>query len=509
MSVFDRDLFVLDLANNHFGDLNHAKLIINQISESSKDLNVQIAIKFQFRDLDSFIHPEFKERLDIKYVNRFLSTRLSRNEFRELNDLIKSLGLFTMATPFDEHSVDMLEELDIDIAKVASASADDYPLLRKIMTLKRPIIASTGGLRIQQIDKLVQILESSKNEFGVMHCVSIYPSPEEFLNLYQISQLRKRFPDIPIGWSTHEDPSNFMPVVIAKSQGASIFERHVGIATENYPLNKYSSTPSQIRSWILEMQKAECILGPENRLPPKELELETLRELKRGAFLYRDVVKGEYLTEADVFYAIPAGENAFLAGEVSFPIACKKDLAKNSPLLKGEFDVSEEKADSLDTVLLQVKSILNEARVVLNRESTLEISHHYGIDKFREFGCCTFTCINREYAKKVIILLPRQKHPLHFHKKKAEAFQLLWGDLEVEVNGIRHVMKVGDIRTVEVGEWHKFQSLNGACIEEISSHHFRDDSFYEDVNIASSVPEGRKTVIASWVEVLESIGMKS
>ena len=161
--------------------------------------------------------------------------------------------------------------------------------------------------------------------------------------------------------------------------------------------------------------------------------------------------------------------------------------------------------NSFTSVLLQIKSILNEANVVINRDSKLDISHHFGISRFREFGCCMFTCINREYAKKIIIMLPRQKHPLHYHKKKTESFQLLWGDLEIEVDGTRRTLQVGDITTVEVGQWHKFHSLNGACIEEISSHHFQDDSFYEDPEINSPFPELRKTSIESWDKKLDSI----
>ena len=289
MTYFEKDLFVLDLANNHFGDLGHAKRIIQELSVVTSDLNVRIAIKFQFRDLDTFIHPNFQERLDIKYVNRFLSTRLSDKDFYELAKITKSFGFISMATPFDENSVDLLENLDIEILKVASASADDYPLLKRISQTKKSIVASTGGLSLEEIDRLVQILESSKNNFAIMHCVSIYPSPDNSLHLSQISQLRKRYPRIPIGWSTHENPANLLPVVVAKAQGAQLFERHVGIKTNEYPLNSYSSSPEQVRDWIMAKLDADVILGPENRLPKPKEEVETLRELKRGIFLKRDI----------------------------------------------------------------------------------------------------------------------------------------------------------------------------------------------------------------------------
>ena len=233
MKNFSKNLFVLDLANNHFGDVQHAKRVITNMAHEIKSLDLQVAIKFQFRDLNTFIHPAFSTRTDIKYINRFKSTELSVEDFAELVTFAKAFGFKTISTPFDEPSVDLVRELDLDYVKVASASADDYPLLRKLTSLKQPIIASTGGLRLDQIDRLVSVLESSNNEFAIMHCVSIYPAPSNVLVLNQIKQLQNRYPHTPIGWSTHEDPSDLRPITIATSMGARIFERHIGEETKD------------------------------------------------------------------------------------------------------------------------------------------------------------------------------------------------------------------------------------------------------------------------------------
>ena len=82
-------LFVLDIANNHFGDMDHARLIIESFSEIAHEENVKVAIKFQYRNLESFIHPLYKDRRDIKYVDRFLSTALSDEQFLELASMVK------------------------------------------------------------------------------------------------------------------------------------------------------------------------------------------------------------------------------------------------------------------------------------------------------------------------------------------------------------------------------------------------------------------------------------
>jgi N-acetylneuraminate synthase len=109
--------------------------------------------------------------------------------------------------------------------------------------------------------------------------------------------------------------------------------------------------------------------------------------------------------------------------------------------------------------------------------------------------------INRKYCKKLIIQLPRQKHPYHFHKKKEETFQLLYGDLEVELDGTRIQPQVGDTILVKPGEWHKFHTLHGAIFEEISTTHYNDDSLYEDERIARLPREARKTVIPNWYAI--------
>ena len=106
--------------------------------------------------------------------------------------------------------------------------------------------------------------------------------------------------------------------------------------------------------------------------------------------------------------------------------------------------------------------------------------------------------MNRGYCKKLIALLPRQKHPYHYHKQKEETFHLLNGDLEVEIDGREVTLRPGDTVLVQPECWHKFQSLNGAIFEEISTTHYNNDSYYEDQRIARLPRELRKTELPNW-----------
>ena len=116
----------------------------------------------------------------------------------------------------------------------------------------------------------------------------------------------------------------------------------------------------------------------------------------------------------------------------------------------------------------------------LNSEFVVEYSHHYGISKFRDTGAVIINCINREYCKKLIVQLPQQAHPSHFHRRKEESFQVLHGTLHVNVGGMEKTLHPGEICLIQPGTWHSFWTETGCVFEEISTTHYNDDSYYKD-----------------------------
>ncbi len=492
------NLFIFDLANNHQGDIEHGTKIIESVGKIVNEHGYRATLKFQFRELDTFIHPDFKDRMDIKLVKRFSTTRLERKDFIQLRDAVKAQGMITMSTPFDETSVDMLRELDIDLIKVASCSAADRPLLEKIAEAKRPVIVSTAGLSLRQIDQTVALFRDRNVDFAIMHCVAIYPTPHDKLNLNQIDLLRERYPDIVIGFSTHEDQDNLTPIKIAYAKGARIFERHVAIKTDVHDVNKYSSQPHQITEWFKAYKETVESCGGENRPPASVEELESLASLKRGIFASKAIKKGKNISRDSVFFAMPLQENQ-ITSEYWMPnLVADRDYKKNESISSKISNANPSKEQLIYEIMLQVKGMFNGARISIGKGSEVQISHHYGIERFREFGAVIVDCVNRTYCKKLIILLPRQKHPYHFHKKKEETFQLLRGDLEVEVNGKRVKLEPGDTLLIKPNDWHKFHTLAGAIFEEISTTHYNDDSFYQDESIQNLPREERKTIIENW-----------
>jgi len=498
MSAHDIDLnelFIFDLANNHQGDMQHARHIISGVAAAAKKHDARGALKFQFRHLETFIHPEFRDRKDVKHIPRFIETGLPNESYRELTGFIREQGLLTMATPFDETSVDLLLELGIDIIKIASCSASDWPLLERVAASLRPVVVSTAGLNLNQIDALVQFFKEREVKFAVMHCVAIYPTPADQLNLNQISIFKNRYRGIPIGWSTHEDQDSTEPVQIAMAKGATLFERHVGDNTDQYELNKYSSTPAQVDRWIAAWRQAQAMCGSENRAPAPLSETESLRSLMRGVYANREIKQGETIAREDVFFAMPLQEEQLVSGQWRDDLVADRDYPARAPLHECLASYEPDSHQAVSQILEQAHGRFNEARIVIGDASGIELSHHYGIERFREFGCLIVDCVNRTYCKKLILLFPRQKHPYHFHKRKEETFQLLSGDLEVEIDGRIHSPKVGETLLIKPNAWHKFHTLHGAIFEEVSTTHYNDDSFYEDDRIAKLPREARKTII--------------
>ena len=475
-----QNLFVFDLANNHQGDIQHASKIIRELGSVVSKNNVKAAMKLQFRDLDTFIHENEIDNEENSNIKRFLSTKLDWDEYQILKDEISENDMITMCTPFDEKSVKKIIEMKFEIIKVASCSAKDWPLLEEISKSGLPTIISTGGLSLNDIDNIVSFFDHKGVDFALMHCISIYPTPSDEMQLGFLKTLKDRYPKVEIGWSTHEHPNDYDVIKIAYSIGAKIFERHVGLSNEKISLNKYSSTPRQIEEWIQSFFKTKSIIGSENKIV-SDNEIKSLSNLKRGIYFKNDLKKNQVIKENDIFFAIPYHESQFESGEWSKGLILKKDVVKNEPLIKELVDVKDKKPSQiLKKSIHLVKALLNEARVRLNPEFEAEFSHHMGVESFDKIGATIINCINREYCKKIIIQTPGQFHPTHYHKKKEETFHLLHGDLELTLDDITRKLTPGEICLVMPGVWHSFKTINGCVFEEISTTHFKNDSVYKD-----------------------------
>ena len=126
---FFEELFVLEMANNHWGKVERGLEIIADFSKIVRFNNIRATIKLQFRDVENFIHKDFVSRDDIRYIKKTRDTRMSKVDYAALVQAIRASGCIPSATPFDEASVDLCEELEIPLIKLASSDINDWFLI--------------------------------------------------------------------------------------------------------------------------------------------------------------------------------------------------------------------------------------------------------------------------------------------------------------------------------------------------------------------------------------------
>lgn len=339
-SVFE-DLFVLELANNHWGDIERGKKIISDFSRIIRFNNIKAAIKLQFRDVDRFIHKDFKDRDDIRYISKTIKTKMSYDDYGILVEAVKKAGCVTMATPFDESSVDMCINLGVQIIKIASSDINDWVLIEKIATARKPVIISTGGSSLKDIDDLVTFFDNRKIPLAINHCVSMYPCEKNELDLNQIDFLKNRYPGHVIGFSTHERNEDIeSAMLVAYAKGARTFERHIDINSDGKDVSEYCSTPADLDRWVKAYHKAKELCGGSGdvkRIPLKN-EIEYLDALVRGVYAKRDFKAGETITDEDVYLAVPLQKGQISCRELMSGEALIKDITSDAPIMIDDID---------------------------------------------------------------------------------------------------------------------------------------------------------------------------
>lgn len=331
-----KPLFIFELANNHNGSLERGIKIISLIKEQVQPYRqyFDFAFKLQYRNLETFVHPEYKET-DIQSIKRFSEIKLTDEEILTLRNEIQKQGFISICTAFDEDSVDVIESQNYDFIKIASCSFCDWHLLKKISTKNLPIIASTAGMSFENIDKVVRFFSDKNKNLSLMHCVAEYPTKNANLQLNQIDLLKSKYPELTIGYSTHENPECGESIKIAIAKGAEIFEKHVGLDDYEGSMNSYSATPKQVGLWLRNAKEAFDMCGVVGeRYSFTQEESDSLKKLGRGVFASKDIKNGDRIKVSDVFFAIPTIAGQMLPSDLS---GCKEfvatcDIKANSPI---------------------------------------------------------------------------------------------------------------------------------------------------------------------------------
>ncbi len=213
-----------EIGINHNGDLEIAKKMIEGAKKAGCD-----AVKFQKRTPELCV-PKDQWNLErdtpwgrITYIEYRHKVEFGEEEYAEIDRYCKEIGIMWFASCWDEPSVDFIEQFHPPLYKTPSASLTDFDLLKKHKNLNKPVMMSTGMSTMEQIEAAVNFF--GKDNLMLAHATSSYPCRNEELNLRMIETLRRKYPDIPIGYSGHE--VGLAPTWAAVALGASFVERHI------------------------------------------------------------------------------------------------------------------------------------------------------------------------------------------------------------------------------------------------------------------------------------------
>ena len=246
---------------NHNGSINIAKELINVAFEAKAS-----AVKFQKRTIKELATKNTLEAIDNRFPNFGKTYKEIREhlefdiqQYKELKSYTESKGMDFIVTAFDIEAVDFLDELQVEIIKLASHSLTNLDLLEYLAASNKKTIMSTGMAELEEVDTAVAIFKQYDTPLLLMHCVSAYPTPLEECNLSMIKKLSERY-SIPVGYSGHE--IGWLPTKIAVGLGATAIERHYTLDKKMVGFDhKISLEPDELKQMIKDIRLTESILG--------------------------------------------------------------------------------------------------------------------------------------------------------------------------------------------------------------------------------------------------------
>jgi sialic acid synthase len=297
---------VAEIGNNHQGDLDQAKQLISAARECGAN-----AVKLQKRSNRSLYTKEFFDQpydnessFGRTYGEHREALELGPDDYVELQAHARAVGITFFATAFDFESADFLAGIDVPAFKVASGDLRNTPLLRHIAGFGKPMILSTGGAGMADVERAVDTVLPLNEQLCVLQCTAAYPADTDDLNLNAITTLRERFPELVIGLSDHQN--GIAMAVAAYMLGARVIEKHF---TLNHAAkgtdHAFSLMPEGMRKLVRDLQRIPGALG-DGVKRPLEIEQKPIQKMAKKLVAARDLEQGHVITSDDIAIKSPA-----------------------------------------------------------------------------------------------------------------------------------------------------------------------------------------------------------
>ena len=320
----ERAYVVAEIGHNHAGDMDKAYQMVQAAAEAGAS-----AVKFQTRHpKDVYSVAEYSRTSDNpQWMDRVYGRHRERlepspEEWAWLFDRCRQTGITALSTPFDFKSVDLLESLNVPAYKVASGDATNIPMIEYIADAGKPMILSTGGCSMEDVDRIHQSLTRKGAEFALLQCSCVYPCPPEVMNLRVIETYRRAYPDTVIGLSTHNP--DVPSTLAAYTLGGRIFEHHyTNDRAWKGTDNPFSLTQEMLRRLVDGLDEIRLALGVSEKFcTPVEAAPTTERRKKLVAA--RDIAEAMVITRDDIAIKCPGdGIHPYDIGRVIGRVAAR------------------------------------------------------------------------------------------------------------------------------------------------------------------------------------------
>ncbi len=288
-----KPFIIAEMSGNHNQSIDRALQIIDAAAEAGAH-----AVKLQTYTADTMT---LKGAYTIEDENSLWKGRELHDLYQlaytpwewhpQLFEHARQKGLIPFSSPFDATAVDFLEELDVDLYKIASFENTDHPLLKKVARTGKPVIMSTGVSTIADIYESVQVLKDNGcRELILLKCTSTYPASPENTNLATIPVMQQIFPDCIIGLSDHT--MGIGAPIAATALGARVIEKHFTLRRADGGVDSaFSLEPEELKALVIESERAFLALGyPQFGVQEKE---KKSKSFKRSIYVSKDIRKGE------------------------------------------------------------------------------------------------------------------------------------------------------------------------------------------------------------------------
>ncbi|MDX6414242.1 MAG: sialic acid synthase [Gaiellaceae bacterium] len=297
---------IAEIGNNHQGSLELAMQLVDAAKECGAD-----AVKLQKRanrtlyTRDFFDQPYDNESsFGRTYGEHREALELSPSELAKLQAHAREAGITFFATAFDFESADQLAELDVPAFKFASGDIRNTPLLRHVAAFGKPMILSTGGAELEDVDRAVDTILPLNDQLCVLQCTAAYPADTDDLNLNVITTLRERFPRLVIGLSDHQN--GIAMAVAAYMLGARVIEKHF---TLNHAAkgtdHAFSLMPEGMRKLVRDLERIPGALG-DGVKRPVEIEQKPIQKMAKKLVAARNLEQGHVIAIDDIAIKSPA-----------------------------------------------------------------------------------------------------------------------------------------------------------------------------------------------------------